>query len=92
VATQKTCALDEHAVAIHLAEPANGVGHAGRYAEDLFSRQVGVEEVDRVRPVRDVRPGFRSWISREYLWARIRGVGPGDAQAEAVTAGVGSSA
>ena len=37
-------------------------------------------------------PGFRSWISREYLWARIRGVGPGDAQAEAETAGVGSSA
>ena len=37
-------------------------------------------------------PGYRSWISREYLWARIRGVGLGDAQAGVVTVGVGSSA
>ena len=37
-------------------------------------------------------PGFRSWISREYLLARIRGEGPAGAQAEAATVGVGSSA
>ena len=69
---------------------------------DALGGQLAEPALDQVEPGRAgrgevemearVSPGFRSWISREYLWARIRGVGPGDAQAEAVTAGVGSSA